>query len=157
MFLLSKSCFAIWRGNEFVLSKLILRLQYWNNSLFLSLVPLSYIVVLIGELANKHLSITSISSKLSNMAYLLSNANIDIEDNIRGRSTFLSKTISRSVSISSVASSCAYHLRIECNNDFPDKIEVNPINSSHLSYSNNIKRGGNPVSKTTNPDLTKDL
>jgi len=90
------------------------------------------------------------------MAYLLSNTNIDIEDNIRGRSTFLSKAISRSVSISSVASSYAYHLRMECNNDFPDKIEVNPINSFHLSYNNNIKREGNPVSKTTNPGLTKD-
>jgi len=112
-------------------------------------------VALIGKLANKHLSITSISSKLSNMAHLPSNADMDVED-IRGRFTFSSKTISRSVSISSVASSCAYHLRMEYNNDFPDKIEVDPIDSSHLSYSNNIKRGENPVSKATNPSLTRD-
>ena len=91
------------------------------------------------------------------MAHLPSNADMDIKDNIRERPTFSSKATFRSISVSSIALSCAYHLRMECNNDLPDKMEVNTINSSHLLYSNDIERGGNPVSKATDPDSTKDL
>jgi len=109
----------------------------------------------ISELANKHLSITSISSKVSNMAYLLSNADMDIEDNIRERSTSSSKATSRSVSVSSVASSYIYCLRMEYNNNFLDKMEVNPINSSYLLYSDDVEKEGNLISKATDPGLIR--
>jgi len=46
---------------------------------------------------------------------------------------------------------------MECNNDFPDEREVNSIDSSQLSYSDNVEREGNPVSKVTNPGPTRDL
>jgi len=82
---------------------------------------------------------------------------MDIEDNIRRRFTSLSKTTSRSISISSIALSCAYHLEIEYNNNFPDEIEVDLIDSSHLLYSNDVERRGNSVSKATDPGPTKSL
>jgi len=113
-------------------------------------------VVLIRELVNKQLSIISISSKLSNMAHLPSNADMEVKNNIRGRSTSSNKTTSRSISVSSAALLCAYHLRMEYNNNLSDEMEVDPINSSQLSYSDNIEREGNPVSKATDPDSTRD-
>lgn len=46
---------------------------------------------------------------------------------------------------------------MEYNNNLSDEIEVNPINSSQLSYSDNIERKGNLVSKITDLDPTRDL
>ena len=46
---------------------------------------------------------------------------------------------------------------MEYNNNLSDEIEVNPINSSQLSYSDNIEREGNLVSKITDLDSTRDL
>ena len=46
---------------------------------------------------------------------------------------------------------------MEYNNNLSDEIEVNPINSSQLSYSDNIEREGNLVSKITDLDPTRDL
>ena len=91
------------------------------------------------------------------MAHLPSNTDMNIEDDIKRRSTSSSKAISRSISISSTASSCAYHLRMECKNNLLDEMEVEPIDSSHLSYINNVEREENSVSKITDPDSTRDL
>ena len=124
--------------------------------MLLSLVPPSYIVVLMRELVNKQLSIISISSKLSNMAHLPSNADMEVKNNIRERFISSNKMTSRSISVSSAALLCAYHLRMECNNDLSVEMEVDPINSSQLSYSDDVEREGNPVSKTTNLDSTRD-
>jgi len=82
---------------------------------------------------------------------------MDIEDNIRRRFTSLSKTTSRSISISSIALSCAYHLEIEYNNNFPDEIEVDLIDSSYLLYSNDVERRGNSVSIQSVRQLTQVL
>ena len=46
---------------------------------------------------------------------------------------------------------------MEYNNNLSDEIEVNPINSSQLSYSDNIERKENLVSKITDLDPTRDL
>jgi len=91
------------------------------------------------------------------MAHLLFNADMDIEDNIKRRSTFFSKATSRSISVSSVALSCAYHLKMEYNNNFPNKIEVDPIDSSHLLYSDDVERRENSVSKATDTGPTRSL
>jgi len=46
---------------------------------------------------------------------------------------------------------------MEYDNNFPDEVEVDLIDSSHLLYSNDIERRGNSVSKTTDPGPTKSL
>ena len=46
---------------------------------------------------------------------------------------------------------------MQYDNNFPDEIEVDLIDSSHLLYSNDIERRGNSVSKTTDPGPTKSL
>ena len=55
---------------------------------------------------------------------------MDIDDITRGRSTFLSKMNSKSISVVSDTSSILYHLKMEINNDLPDKITVKPIDGS---------------------------
>ena len=87
-------------------------------------------VVSIKDLVNKKLSITTISSKLSNIAHLPSITEMDVDDIIRGKSTSSSKVISRSASIVSNALSYTYHLKIKCNNDLLDDIAIDPIDSS---------------------------
>ena len=109
----------------------------------------------IRELANKQFSTTIISSKLSNIAYLLSDMEMNINDIIRERFTSLSKTTSRSASIVFNALSCTYYLKMECNNNLLDNMAVDPIDSSQLSYSNNVKRRSNLVSKAANPNPTR--
>ena len=113
--------------------------------------------MLIKELANKHFSTTSTSSQVSNIADLLSRTDMDINDNNRERFTSSSRTTSKSISIISNILSCTYHLRMECNNDLLDNMVVDPIDSSQLSYKDNVKTKDNLVSKVTNLISVKDL
>jgi len=104
----------------------------------------------IRELANKQLSTSTISFKLSNIAYLPSTTGMDIDDITKGKSTFLSKMSSRSTSVVSDTSSIPYYLRMKINNDLPGEITVEPIDSSQLSYQDNVEGGSNLVSETAN-------
>jgi len=90
------------------------------------------------------------------MAHLPSNTDMKVKDDIRGRSISFNKVIFRSISVSSIASSYAYYLRMECNNDFLDEMEVDPINSCQLLYSDNVEREENLVSKATDLGFTRD-
>ncbi len=112
-------------------------------------------VVPIRKLANKQLFTSTISSKLSNITHLLSTTDINIDNITRERSTSSSKTSSKSTSVVSDASSIPYYLRMKINNDLPNKITVKPINSSQLSYQDNIKKRSNPVSKIANSGPTR--
>ena len=89
------------------------------------------------------------------MTHLPSAMDIDIDDITRGGSTSSNKISSKSVSVVSDASSIPYHLRIEINNDFPDEIRVKSIDSSQLSYQDNVEEGSNPVSEAANSSSTK--
>jgi len=92
------------------------------------------------------------------MAKLPSGIDMDVDDTIRKRSTFLSRMTFRSIFIVSNISSYIYYLKIEYNNDLPNNIAVDSIDSSQLLYSGDVKAEGNLVSKKTfNPILTKKL
>ena len=80
---------------------------------------------------------------------------MDIDDITRGRSTFLSKMNSKSISVVSNTSSILYHLKMEINNDLPDKITVKPIDSSQLLYQDGIEGRSNPISEAANPGPTR--
>ena len=110
-------------------------------------------VVPVRELANKHFSSTYINSKDSNMTKLLSRIDIDVNDTNRERFTSLSTMTSRSVSIVSNISSCMYHLKMEHNNNLPDDIAVDLIDSSQLLYSGDVEVEGNLINKKVS-DLT---
>ena len=87
------------------------------------------------------------------MTHLLSDVDMD---NIRGRFSLSSKTNSRNLLISSNTSSKPYHEHIELNNNLPDIDIWEPINSSQLSYKDNIV-DEKPVSKTANSNSTENL
>ena len=109
----------------------------------------------IRELVNKQLSTSTISSKLSNIAHLPSATDMDIDNITRGRSTSSSKMNSRSISIVSNTSSILYYLRIEINNNLPDEITVEPIDSFQLSYQDDVEGGNNLVSEVADPGSTR--
>jgi len=91
------------------------------------------------------------------MAKLLSGMDMDVNDIIRGRSTSLSRMTSRSASIVSNILSCIYHLKMEHNNDLPDNMAVDPIDSSQLLYSRDDEAEGNLVSKkASDPSSAKE-
>jgi len=112
-------------------------------------------VVPIRELVNKQLFTSTISSKLSNIAHLPSAMDMDIDNITRGRSTSSSKMNSRNISIVSNTSFIPYYLRIEINNDLPDKITVEPIDSFQLSYQDDVEGGNNLVSEVADPGSTR--
>ena len=56
------------------------------------------------------------------------------DGNSRGRQAFSSKCSSRESSISSTTSSIPYSMRMELNNDLPEEVLTDPIDSSQLSY-----------------------
>ena len=101
--------------------------------MLLSLLPPSYIVASIGELANKHLSATSFSSTniilfqdfILPTVFSLNNIGMDFftgpspnnYDKIRDRSLSTKEYCSRDSSMSSTKSLVAYHDRMEYNND----------------------------------------
>jgi len=87
-------------------------------------------VVPMRELVNKHFPIPVSTLKSQNMAKLPSRMDMDVNDTIRRRSTSLSRMTSRSASIVSNISSCIYHLKMECNNNLPNNMAVDPIDSS---------------------------
>ena len=89
------------------------------------------------------------------MAQLPSTMDMDVDDFIRGRSTSLSKMRSRSISVVSNASSIPYYLRIEINSNLLDKNIVELIDSSQLSYQDDVKRGDNSVSKAADISPTR--
>ena len=114
-------------------------------------------VVLLREFANKHFSTTSFNSKVSNIAKSPCGMDMDVDTTIRGRSTFSSKITSRSTSIASNVSPCVYHFKIECNNNLPDKMAVDSIDSSQLLYNNNVKVEKNLANKIADSVFTKKL
>jgi len=86
------------------------------------------------------LSTSATSSKSSAMANLLSNIDMNIDINIiRGRFASSSKLNLREFSILSNASSSLYYERIEENNNLLDEDIWNPIDSSQLSYEENVE------------------
>jgi len=76
------------------------------------------------------------------MSQLPSNMDIDINcDIIRGRSALSSKASSRNSSVFSSTSSASYHKYIELNNNLLDIEFPEPINSSQLSYVDQVDVG----------------
>ena len=82
--------------------------------------------------------------------------NMDMDNNNRKRFTSSSRITSKSTSIISNILSCAYHLKMEYNNNLLDNITVDPIDSSQLSYKDNVKIEDNSVSKAANSISMKD-
>jgi len=87
------------------------------------------------------------------MTHLLSDMNMN---NIRGRFSLSSKTNSRNLLISSGTSSKPYYEHMELNNNLPDIDIWEPINSSQLSYKDNIV-DKKPVSKIANSNSIENL
>jgi len=76
------------------------------------------------------------------MAQIPSNMDMNININIfRGRSAHTSRTSLRSSSISSSTLSIPYHQHIELNNDLPNTVSQKPIDSSQLSYTEEVEVG----------------
>ena len=76
------------------------------------------------------------------MPQLLSNIDIDINcDIIRGRSALSSKASSKNSSVFSSTSSAPYYEYIELNNNLLDIEFPEPINSSQLSYADQVDVG----------------
>ena len=89
------------------------------------------------------------------MARIQANMAMDINnDFIRGRINSPSKVSSRSILVTSNASSILYYERIKTNNDLPDEEIRNPIDSWKLSYKDEDK-ASNSVRKMTDKDSTK--
>ena len=86
------------------------------------------------------------------MARILAYKAMDINnfDNIRRRLTSLSKTSSRSPSISSTTLSILYYKKMEINNDLLDKEFTESVDSSQLSYKNNSGKGIHASEATDN-------
>ena len=98
------------------------------------------------DLRNIHFSTLAFSSTALQMDCLPADSAIDINDykNIknydesRERTSFLfSKVSSRSTFISSKATSIKYHIRMEIQNELPDKEFMESINNPQLLYDNN--------------------
>jgi len=87
------------------------------------------------------------------MTHLLSDMDMN---NIRGRFSLSSKTNSRNLLISSGTSSKPYYEHMELNNNLPDIDIWEPINSSQLSYKDNIV-DKKPVSKIANSNSIENL
>ena len=132
------------------MNKISLRKYNHLESLLLSLLPPSCMVVLIRELANKLSSTSAINLQPLQMAQFPSNMDMDIDTNIiRGRSTSSSKTSLRELFTHSTTSSTPYHERMEIQNNFLNKDIQELVNSSQLSYVSNNKQADKLVSKTT--------
>ena len=87
------------------------------------------------------------------MTHLLSDVDMD---NIRGRFSLSFKTNSRNLLIFLDISSKPYHEHMELNKNLPNIDIWEPINSSQLSYKDNIV-DEKPVSKTANSNSTENL
>jgi len=112
-------------------------------------------VVPIRELVNIQTSTSAFNSKPSQMVKIPANVAMNINsDSIRERLNSLSKTSSKSASVTLNVSSIPYYERIEINNDFPDEKVGNPVDSSQLSYKDNDGTG-NSVRKTTDIGPTR--
>jgi len=112
---------------------------------FLSLVPLSCIVVPIRDLGNKFFSSATITHSHQPLNLptvfpstyigmnILSGKIPDNYDEVQSRTISLLPQLSKASSISSTKSLVAYHERMECNNSLNEDIEMDE-NSSGLSY-----------------------
>ena len=90
--------------------------------MILSLLPPSYIVVLIRELVNILFFTYSTTLQSNPIAQLPSNIDMDVDINIiRERSTFSSQISSRESSTHLAILSIPYHERIEIQNNLPNK------------------------------------
>ena len=91
------------------------------QSLLISLLFPSYIVVSVRELANKQFSHFSANTFHSTMAQFPSSIEMNVNSNIilRGKSNLSSKANSRSFLISSSTSSISYHEHMEMKNNRP--------------------------------------
>ena len=124
--------------------------------MLLSLIPPSCMVAPIRELANIQFSTSALNSKPLLMANLPSEMDMDVDCNIiRGRSTSSSKASSRNSSVTSNVSSIPYYERMEINNNLPDEDLRDPIDSSQLSYKDDVGEG-NSVRKAADNGPTKD-
>jgi len=99
-------------------------------------------IALYRDLGNKQLSSSAFTYSTVQIAQLPADSVMDVDDidfstNIRGRSHSSSKTITRSVSLSSSAFFVSYHKRMEINNNLPDDDFKEPANSSQLLYKDN--------------------
>jgi len=144
---LQKVDFILFYVYFYLFSSFELRVRH-KLTLFLSLLPPSCIVVPIRELANKHLFTSAISITPLSMTQIPSNMKMDIDyDSIKKRSALLSKNSLRIFSISSSTLFVLYYQYMEINNDLPDIESQEPIDSSQLSYKENVEVGSS-VSKT---------
>ena len=75
--------------------------------------------------------------------------NINNFDNIRRRLTSLSKTSSRSPSISSTTLSILYHKKIEINNDLLDKEFTEPVEVPNCHTKTTVEKVFMPVRQLT--------
>ena len=81
---------------------------------------------------------------MTNLSFVLTDINIV---NTNRRTIFSSKITFKSISIISNILSYTYYIRIKCNNNLLNNMNVNPIDSFQLLYKNDIKAEGNLVSK----------
>jgi len=89
----------------------------------------------IRKVVNKHFSFSSASITNSTMASIPSNIEIDVDiDMNREYLALSSKNSLRSLFISLSTSSVLYHQHMEINNNLPEEISTEPINSFQLSY-----------------------
>ena len=100
------------------------------------------------QLANKQIPHSSAIYFNSTISLFPSNMEMDVsvDSILRERSDLISKSNSRSFLVSSSASSIPYHKYMEVDNNKPNNNSRKPINSSQLSYMNNLNRD-KPVSK----------
>jgi len=71
---------------------------------------------------------------------------VDVDSILRERSNLTKKSSSRSSLVSSSAFSIPYHECMKVDNNKPDDDSREPINSSQLSYADNLNRG-KPISR----------
>ena len=132
--------------------KTYLKIQSYKllESLFLSFLSPSCIVVLIEELVNKYFSTNTFNLIPIQMAKApaYKTINVDSNNDIRERTTSPSNSSSRSYLVFSTASSTLYHKRIDINNNLLDEETTELIDSSHLSYAESNKQGKS-VSRVT--------
>ena len=102
----------------------------------LALVPPSYIIVPNRVVVNKFFTIPSAIPFDTSISTLPSvkEMNVDNDTITRGRTTFPSKSISRSSSISSSTSSMAYHDWTEIENNILNDSQKDRDKYPHLSY-----------------------
>ena len=132
------------------------RIKIKPSLLWLNITSFSFTTILHGNTHKEFSEQTSFTLAFNliplQMARILAYKAMDINnfDNIRRRLTSLSKTSSRSPSISSTTLSILYYKKMEINNDLLDKEFTESVDSSQLSYKNNSGKGIHASEATDN-------